>query len=230
LADLPWSKNVARQDQLVEPFQMIVIGIVGGIASGKSMVAKSFARLGAVIVDADRVGHQVLEEPSIKQKIRDAWGDRVFDEFGNVVRPRLAEIVFDTDSENLKKLEQITHPRISSLLKEKLDQLSRGACPAVVLDAPVMLKSGWDRFCDKLVYVDCPREIRLQRAAKRGWTEAMFDQRESLQISLREKKARATEIIINSGTVEMIDQQVNSLWIRWNLPNLQTDAGKPGVG
>ena len=124
---------------------MIVIGIAGGIASGKSSVADCFERLGAKVVNADRLGHQILDEPEMKQKIVECWGGDVLTE-GKVDRAALARVVFAAaDAEQqLASLEQMTHPVIGQRIRECLTELELSKAPAVVLDAPVMFKSGWE--------------------------------------------------------------------------------------
>lgn len=181
------------------------------------MATRLFAKHGAFTIDADQVGHRVLEYPETKQKIRDTWGDRVFDEMGNVDRRCLAEIVFQDDSKQLERLERITHPLIESRLRQMLKEVPK-SYPAVVLDAPIMIKAGWDRFCDKIVFVDCPRAERWQRARQRGWTEAMFASRENAQVSVEIKRSKATDFVDNSGTEVAFRQQIKQLWVSWQLP------------
>ena len=139
---------------------MITIGVAGGIASGKSLVSKQFQSLGAHVLDADRVGHFVLTESEIKNRIRDRWGPDVFDKEENVQRKSLAAIVFannDQARNELEELEKITHPRIRELLQTEIERVNeKGTHPAVILDAPVMFKSGWDRFCSNIA-------VELQR-------------------------------------------------------------------
>jgi dephospho-CoA kinase len=148
---------------------MLVIGIAGGIASGKSSAAKCFERLGATVLNADLMGHQVLYEPEVKRQILENWGEKVFNE-GEVDRSALARVVFDPAStaSELAKLEQITHPIICQRMGSLLAQLELANVPAAVLDAPLMFKAGWDTFCDKIVFVHADLETRRQRVAKRG--------------------------------------------------------------
>ena len=118
---------------------MLVIGIAGGIASGKSSVADCFERLGAVVLSADKIGHRVLDQLDVKEKILENWGGEVFNE-GQVDRAALGRAVFGSaDAEHqLAKLEQITHPMIGQRIVERLAALESSGVPAVVLDAPVM--------------------------------------------------------------------------------------------
>lgn len=198
---------------------MLVIGLTGGIASGKSFVAECFAELGCEIVDADVIGHQVLMLPETVKKIRYAFGDEVILN-GQVDRRRLAGIVFannsETPSEELKRLESITHPVIGEWMNLRLQKIEQAnLAPAVVLDAPVMFKAQWDRFCDRIVFVHADSEIRQQRSALRGWAEGELRRRESQQLPLEQKRQRATDQIDNSGSAANTREQVRTLWQHW---------------
>jgi dephospho-CoA kinase len=199
---------------------MKVIGLLGGVASGKSSVAKAIARRGAVILDADAAGHDALRQSAVKEAIRNRWGARVFDAGGDVNRRAVAEIVFaDTTAarDELKFLESVTHPLIAKSLS---DQLAAINAPVAVLDAAVMLKAGWDRHCDHIVFVDAPREVRLARARQRGWTEAQFDAREAAQERIERKRAASDYVLDNSGTPADLETAVDRLltWLSGGTP------------
>ena len=191
---------------------MILIGVVGGIASGKSLVSKRLVALGADLLDADRVGHDVLRESSVEQAIRDRWGDGVFDQNGEVDRRAVAEIVF-ADPQAMAFLEELTHPRIEGRMREWIARAVReGRFGKLVLDAPLMFEAGWGQMCDIIVFVDSPRELRLQRACRRGWAEADFQSREAAQQTLETKRKRADVILDNSSTLEHLYSQVDRFW------------------
>lgn len=197
---------------------MKVIGLVGGIASGKSLVSDLLCRQGAQLLDADKAGHAVLRQAEVKQALRERWGEQVFGKDGEIDRAAVARIVFgsgDAAAAELRFLEQITHPRIGKLLEDRMAELSAAGIPAVVLDAPVMIKAGWDQRCDMILFVDAPRDIRVERALQRGWTEEGFAAREAAQESLAEKRRRADFVIDNSGPVGHTEQQVKQLWQSW---------------
>ncbi|MBX9789257.1 MAG: dephospho-CoA kinase [Pirellulales bacterium] len=223
---------------------MKVIGLLGGIASGKSFVAELFRQRGAVVLDGDRAGHEVLRDKEVKQAVRQRWGDKVFGPDGEIDRGALAKKVFaprigrretlsaspsmavddslprqtatDSPSTNptgeLEYLERLTHPRIAVRLAQQVRAAVDNCAPAVVVDAAVMIKAGWDALCDTLVFVDAPREVRLQRARQRGWTEEEFGRREAAQESLDEKRARADVIIDNAGSPDDTSAQVEQFW------------------
>lgn len=194
---------------------MLVIGILGGVAGGKSLVAKELERLGAGHLDADRAGHEVLRLASIRAAARQRWGSEVFDAEGQIDRSRLARIVFaapPSGPRERKYLEQLTHPEIGRLLDQQAEQLTASGATAAVLDAPLLLEAGWDKFCDTLVFVDAPRDVRLARALTRGWTEQEFAARENAQERLDLKRERADVVIDNATSPEHTRLQVERFW------------------
>jgi dephospho-CoA kinase len=195
---------------------MNVLGIIGGIASGESLVSRRLGELGAEVLDADRVGHAVLRDPEVERAIRERWGDGVFGPDGRVDRSRLAAVVFSglpDNREDLDYLEQLTHPRIKQKLRETMDEMARAGTAAVlVLDAALLVEAGWASLCDKILFVDAARRVRLQRAAQRGWTEAGFDAREAAQASVDSKRVRADFVIDNSSTLEHTYEQLETVW------------------
>ena len=132
---------------------MVVIGITGGIASGKSLVAQQLGQFGAVVLDADRVGHEVLREPPVRAALMARWGTGILDAAGEIRRRVVAEKVFAPPPDGPRELaflEHWTHPRITERIGQQLQELRRqGDIRAVVLDAPVLYKAGWDAYCDR---------------------------------------------------------------------------------
>jgi dephospho-CoA kinase len=194
---------------------MQIVGLIGGVASGKSLVAWQLGELGAAVLDADRAGHEVLRDKEVEREARNRWGDEIFATDGHIDRPRLARIVFaptDAGRRELAYLEQLTHPRIRERLHRELAELASAGQTVAVLDAPVMLKAGWTGFCDRMVFVDAPRETRLKRAAERGWSEEQLIQREAAQESIEVKRRSADTVIDNSGTPEQTLAQVVQFW------------------
>jgi dephospho-CoA kinase len=194
---------------------MKLIGIVGGVACGKSFVARVLAELGAGVLDADRMGHEVLRTPELERAVRERWGAGVFGPDGHVDRSRLAAVVFaaaPAASEQRKQLEQLLHPKIGRRLKLEADRLASEGHPAAVLDAPLLVEAGWDTVCDWLVFIDAPRDLRLVRARSRGWSEMDFAAREGVQESLDSKRKRADVILDNSGSPEETRAQVERFW------------------
>ncbi len=194
---------------------MQIVGLLGGVASGKSLVARQLCELGAGLLDGDRAGHEVLRLPEIERQLRQNWGDAVFGADGRVNRKALGKIVFAPPPEGprqLQCLEQLTHPEIGVRLRRQAEDLAREGRKVAVLDAPVMLKAGWNKFCDRIVFVDAPREVRLARAVGRGWNQEDFAAREAAQESLEVKRAYTDTMIDNSGSAESTEAQVKQLW------------------
>jgi dephospho-CoA kinase len=193
---------------------MITIGLVGGVASGKSIVALDFQKLGAFVLNGDQVGHEVLGVDSVIKKLVERWGSRVSQEQGQLDRSAIAKIVFGKKSRReLKFLESVTHPEIEKRLTARLVQLEQlGRFQVAVLDAAVMLKAGWDSMCDQIVFVDAPLEIRERRAQLRRQNNQQLAAREAAQTTVGEKKKRADIIIDNSGSPQKTFKHVEKVW------------------
>jgi dephospho-CoA kinase len=192
-----------------------VIGLLGGVASGKSWVAAQLAQMGAGVLDADRAGHEVLRRTDVEQAARSRWGDSIFTPAGHIDRARLARIVFSQEPRAIAErtfLQQLTHPEIGEVLARQADKFRAAGCRAAVLDAPLLLEAGWDKLCDVLLLVDAPRNVRLARAEARGWSHSDFSAREDAQESLDLKRSRADVIIDNSGSAAQTRAQVEHFW------------------
>jgi dephospho-CoA kinase len=195
-----------------------VIGLVGGIGSGKSQVAALLARKGARVIAGDELAHAALRQPEVRSGVAARWGPELLDEHGEVRRRRLGAIVFAHPQER-RALEEMVHPWIKERICE--DVAAAQADPRVcliVLDAAVMLEAGWDGVCDQLIFVDAPRDVRLQRVAgQRGWEERELEERERSQLPLTEKAARADHVLENATTLDNLERQVDALLHLWGL-------------
>jgi dephospho-CoA kinase len=205
---------VKREEK--QPPDVTVVGLLGGVASGKSVVARRFGELGAEVIEGDELGHLVLGEPEVIDLLRNRWGDAVVDPLGQVIRREVAQRVFDDPAE-LAFLEAVTHPRIGRRIEERIEAI-RAECQhsqtprIVVLDAAVMLKAGWDTYCDTIVFVDASLKTRKNRAIQRGWTRQHFEMREASQVSVQEKRRRSDIVIDNNGCLEQTYEQVQKAW------------------
>jgi dephospho-CoA kinase len=190
-----------------------VIGITGGIASGKSAVTNILENRGGLALRADRIGHEILESPIVQTKLIRQFGQSIFSqESKSIDRKRIAALVFgDTPQaiERRKCLEAITHPPIRAKIRQELDQvLFARVHPWVALDIPLLLESGWDKSCDAIWFVDSPYEDRLKRALARGWTQEHFDAREASQWSMEKKRSKATCVLSNTGNLRDLELQI----------------------
>ncbi len=202
-----------------------VFGILGGIGSGKSSVVRHVSGLNLLIIDADRIGHELLLNSDIQSQIRNSFGAAVFDDSGAVDRSRLADVVFGTSVEQqeaLKRLEQILHPAIRRKIQSQIETASRDV-DAVILDAALLLEAGWDAECDWLIFVATAAEIREQRVIRnRGWSAEELARREATQWNLEAKRDRADFIVDNSGSMDDATTSMNQILTSL----LSTDADK----
>ncbi len=194
----------------------VVIGLVGGVASGKSYVGSLLEGYGAKRIDADRLGHEVLLLKEVRERLAQIWGPGILTEQGEVDRAKISKLVFGSSfnaAAQRKQLEAIVHPRIRSLALERIAEIrSLPETPlAIVLDAPLLIEAGWEPMCDFILFIECPREERVQRALARGWTESHFTERENSQIPLDEKRKHATHFVHN-GQDENIQLEVRHFW------------------
>jgi len=190
-----------------------VIGILGGVCSGKSTVAKEFGRLGCGVIDADAIAHELLENSDIKKKIKEAFGEGVFDSAGRVDREELARKVFE-DEQAVTKINRIIHPPVLARCEELIAEFNRRSdIKAVVLDIPLLAEAGWLQQCDKLVFVGCNEEIRARRAAKKGrFSKNQLKKRENFQIFLDKKKKIADYIVDNNSGLSATAEQVERIF------------------
>jgi dephospho-CoA kinase len=202
-----------------------VIGLIGGIGSGKSQVAAVFAQRGARVVSGDQFGHEALRQRDLRARVVQRWGPEVLDEHGEIDRRKLGAQVF-ADPAQRRELEALVFPWIERRIREEIARAQADPkVTLVVLDAAVMLEAGWNSVCDWLVYVHAPRDVRLRRLAeKRGWSAKEVEARENVQMSLTDKANRADFAVDNSGTLEHLASQIDALLRRWGLLEGETRA------
>jgi dephospho-CoA kinase len=192
--------------------QIPVIGITGGVGSGKSTVAAAFGELGCEVIDADRLGHALLGEGGIQTAVRRTFGEEVFDADGAVDRRSLGQIVF-ADPQQMRRLEEILHPPMRSAIQDRISRtLQEGKARAVVLDAAVLFEAGWDKLCDTTVFVEAPLETRAKRVGDaRGWARQELLRREAMQIPLDRKQQSCCHTLQNVSDVSRLPGQVTRL-------------------
>jgi dephospho-CoA kinase len=195
-----------------------VLGIVGGIGSGKSLVAGLLAERGGWLINADALGHEALTARNVKEQVVARFGDDILDEQGEIVRKRLGKKVF-ADRIALRALEALVFPFIKGRILEQIERGRRDLdARFIVLDAAVLFEAGWSQACDKVVFVDAPRDVRLARLKeRRRWDEQQLASREAAQMPLAEKQRRADAVIYNSSTLEALRGQLDGLLARWKM-------------
>lgn len=197
----------------------IVLGLVGGIGSGKSAVARAFASRGALILDSDAQAKEALRRDDVRQTLISWWGEEILDAAHEVDRRKVADIVFRDPSQR-KRLEELVHPIVRASRANVLSQAASRGVDLAIIDAPLLLEAGVDRECDAVVFVDAPRETRLARVKERGWNEDELDRRESAQWPLEEKKRHSRYVIHNDVDVASLHRQVEDL-----ITRVRTDLG-----
>lgn len=192
---------------------MVVVGLTGGIGSGKSTVSALLAQRGAVVIDADVIAREVVAPGGpAYQGVVDRFGDRILLPDGTIDRPALAEIVFN-DPAALADLNRLTHPVVGAVIAERMgDHAETDA--VVVLDVPLLVESGRDNIA-ALIVVDCPEDVALDRLVRlRGMDPEDARRRMAAQASRDERRARADVLIDNSGDLASLEAQVDEAWAR----------------
>lgn len=190
-----------------------VIGILGGIASGKSTVARMLGSLGASVIDADKICHQLINTEKIRDKICKKWGNQLQDKDGKINRRALGKIVF-SDEEKLSELNKIIHPKVINIIRRQIaDFTDKDKTNAIVLDAALLAEANLTILCDTIIFVDTKKHISMKRAQKsRKWPLHETTKREKFQHSMREKKAIADIIINNNLSKANTFNQVKDFW------------------
>ncbi len=192
-----------------------ILGLTGNIASGKTTIGLMLLELGATsYVDADHVVHELyLPGKPLVAELTKAFGEEILDRDGGVDRRVLGQLVFG-DHEKLRRLESIVHPAVQAALIERLRAMPPDGIG--VLDAIKLVESGYAPICHGVWLVTCPPEVQLQRLmTTRGLSETEAQQRIAAQPPLEPKRAAATEIIENSGSLDDLRQQVTQAWERF---------------
>ncbi len=202
---------------------MKVVGLTGGIASGKSTVSAMLQELGAVVIDADRITHELEAAGSpVVDELAEAFGAEIVAEDGGVDRAKLGALVF-RDAEARARLNAILHPKIGAEMARRLDAARRDGAPLVVLDAPVLLESmrrggGVSTLTgfDEIVLVYVPEAVQLERQMERdGSSQEEAMRRIRAQIPIEEKRTMVDTIVDNSGSLAETRAQVEALVSRW---------------
>lgn len=193
---------------------MLIVGLTGGYASGKSTVAGMFAEMGTVIIDADILARKVVEPgKSAWNKIVEHFGEKVLNEDKTLNRKTLGEIVFNDETER-KRLESIIHPRVLEEEQKAIYEIRKKDPEAIViLSVPLLIESGHHKICDRIVVVTVDEQTHIQRLVKRDdFSREEAIKRISTQMPLSEKVKYADFVIDNSGSLEETKRQVRKIF------------------
>lgn len=191
---------------------MVLVGLTGGIGSGKSTVAQMLVDRGAVLIDADQVAREVVEPGTAGfDEIVERFGDGVVADDGTLDRGRIADIVF-RDEDSRRALNDITHPKVGEEMMRRVSEAPDDAI--VVMDVPLLAEGDPERArgYGAVLVVEAPREIRLQRIEERGMDRADAEARMARQASDADRRAIATHVLDNGGTLDHLEAQVDAVW------------------
>ena len=192
---------------------MLVIGLTGGIGTGKSEASRILTEFGAIVVDADRVGHEAYRPRSQAwREVVDAFGEGILLPNGEIDRKSLGTVVF-SDPKARTTLNSIMHPRMTDMIRERIEGLRTGGVEVVVVEAALLMEAGWDSLVDE-VWVTCsPEEQVFERLQRRnGLTGEEIRDRIGSQLPLEERVRHADVLVMNSGNVDELREELESLW------------------
>ena len=184
----------------------MVIGITGGIASGKSTVSNILKGMGIPVIDADKIGHEVLRLPDTINLLTDVFGLSVFDRDGNIDRAKLASEVFP-DKDKLSQLNSIIHPRIINVLKDEIRKCLKKS-EVIAVEIPLLYECNLEYLCDIICVVYSDIEARVQRLRIKGMSESDIAARIKSQMSLEEKIKLADIVIYNLYGMEELKKEI----------------------
>jgi dephospho-CoA kinase len=186
------------------------IGLTGGIGSGKSTAAAMFAKLGAIVIDADAISRELVEpgQPALHALV-DEFGEGIIAPDGSLRRSELARIAFQ-DPTATQRLNSIMHPLIRAETERRL--AAAGDSDVVLYDMPLLFETGQEQLVDVVVVVDVPEEMQVRRAVGRGLDEEDVRRRMQVQVSRSMRVAEADFVIDNSGSRRETERQVRGIW------------------
>ena len=192
---------------------MLVLGLTGGIGTGKSEVTRALASLGASVIDADRVGHEAYKpHQGIWQEVVEAFGEGILRPDGEVDRKALGAIVF-SHPDAMAKLNGIMHPWMAGEIERRIDEMGVAGVEVVVLEAALLIEAGWQRLVDELWVTTADEDDAVYRVSQRsGLSEEEVRGRMATQMPVAEKLAQADVVIENSGSLEDLHRRVTEEW------------------
>jgi len=192
---------------------MKVIGLTGGIGSGKSMVSQFMQELGAVLIDADSVGHEAYQPGTgTWRELIAAFGEQILAQDNSIDRKKLGGIVFGSP-ESLARLNQIMYPRMHQMMGDRIEEYRRQGVEVVVLEAAILLEAGWNQLVDEVWITIAPESVVVERTRERtGLPEEQILARIRSQMSSEERAKHADVVINNDGSLDELKDKVRELW------------------
>ena len=203
---------------------MLVIGLTGGIGTGKSEVARLLQSLGAAVISADEVGHEAYTPNSESwREVVDTFGKEILQPSGEIDRQKLGAIVF-SEPQQLEKLNAIMHPRMARMVADRIQVLRDQGAPTVVVEAALLFEAGWDSLVDEVWTTDSSVESVVERLqARNGMDEKEARRRIDSQMDPAERIERSDLVVDNSSDVSALEQTVMALWE--NRVSVRTERG-----
>lgn len=192
---------------------MKIVGLTGGISSGKSTVSSYLKQLKIPVIDADEVARKVVEPNSQgAREIRKTFGSDVFEEDGSLNRQKLGSLIF-SNAENRQKLDELLQPLIKIMILDEIEEHRQKGENMIVLDLPLLFEKQYEELCEEIIVVYIPKELQLERLMRRNqYTKQEALSRIDSQLSIEEKRKRATVLLDNQGTIQQLYQQVEQ-WL-----------------
>ena len=192
-----------------------IIGLAGGIGSGKSFIAGLFGELGCGVIDSDAQVRQVYQDPAVLATIRGWWGDSVIDSSGKADRRAIATKVFNNPAER-QRLESLIHPRVDVLRQDRMKEFAIDPkIVAFVWDTPLLFEAGLNSRCDAVIFIESPFDQRLRRVTEsRGWDQSELQRREKLQWPLDRKREISDDVLQNTADAGDARRQVRDVLLR----------------
>ncbi len=188
----------------------MIVGLTGGIASGKSTVSSFFKKLGLEIIDADEVAKEVSQKKDTVERIVKVFGKDILGSDGQVIREKLRKKAFE-NRELLKNLNEIVHPQVIDVFKKKKEENSEKTI--IIFDIPLLYEAGMENLCDKVIVVYAEKELQTKRIMKRdNNTRELAEKIIEAQMPMEKKIRKADIVINNNGSIEGLENQVNMVY------------------
>lgn len=226
----PWHTTIPEQIELLYKAQLpgifigmdklLKIGLTGGIASGKSLVAKMFSARGVLVIDMDKLSRDLLEnDPTLQNEVINLMGSNIMTQ-GKIDRLKLRKLIF-SDPSKKTSLEGLIHPRVRKQFEQMAQQEAQKGKRLVICEAALLIEGGYFRSLDRLIVVLAPENLRKQRLFDRDKiSPELVDKMIQAQVTDEERLKRATHIIYNDSTLEHLEKQVQDLISSWKKENL----------